>query len=56
MIFVFESNLAGRNGKGAALEAMLFHGAKRGVGFGHEGQRRCQSKFAGCPGCVSLGA
>ena len=38
MIFVFESNLAGCHGRGAALEAVRFQGAKRGVGFGHEGQ------------------
>jgi hypothetical protein len=38
MILVFGSNLAGRHGKGAALEAVGFHGAKRGVGFGHDGQ------------------
>jgi hypothetical protein len=38
MIFVFGSNLVGRHSKGAALEAVRFHGAKRGVGFGHEGQ------------------
>jgi hypothetical protein len=37
MIFVFGSNLAGRHGKGAALEALRHYGAKRGVGFGHEG-------------------
>jgi hypothetical protein len=38
MIFVFGSNITGHHGKGAALEAVRIHGAKRGVGFGHEGQ------------------
>ena len=33
-IFVFGSNLAGRHGKGAALEAMLRHGAIYGKGIG----------------------
>lgn len=36
-IFVFGSNLAGRHGKGAALEARLKHGAKYGVGRGRTG-------------------
>ena len=38
MIFVFEFNVAGRHGKGAAPEAVRFHGDKHGVGFGHEGE------------------
>jgi hypothetical protein len=38
MIFVFGSNITGRHSKGAALKAMRHHGAKRGVGYGHEGQ------------------
>lgn len=33
-IFVFGSNLAGIHGKGSALEALKYHGAKRGIGFG----------------------
>ena len=33
-IFVFGSNLAGRHGKGAALEAVKYYGAKHGVGIG----------------------
>lgn len=37
MIFVFGSNLAGRHGKGAALYAKNFHGAKYGVGVGRTG-------------------
>ena len=36
-IFVFGSNLAGRHGKGAALEARLKHGAVYGVGVGRTG-------------------
>jgi hypothetical protein len=37
-IFVFGSNLAGRHGKGSALEARLNHGAKYGCGVGRQGQ------------------
>lgn len=37
MIFVFGSNLAGRHGKGAALEATRYHGATYGVGVGRQG-------------------
>ncbi len=33
-IFVFGSNLAGRHGKGSALEAWQKHGAKIGAGWG----------------------
>lgn len=33
-VFVFGSNLAGRHGKGAALHALQFHGAKYGHGWG----------------------
>ena len=36
-IFVFGSNLAGRHGKGAALEARLRHGAIYGRGTGLQG-------------------
>lgn len=36
-IFVFGSNLAGRHGKGSALEAVKNHGAIYGVGFGMQG-------------------
>jgi hypothetical protein len=36
-VFVFGSNLAGRHGKGAALEAAQHHGAIRGVGWGRQG-------------------
>lgn len=36
-IFVFGSNLAGRHGKGAALEAIRKHGAVYGKGIGHYG-------------------
>jgi hypothetical protein len=36
-IFVFGSNLAGRHGKGAALEAHQWHGAAQGVGSGPTG-------------------
>lgn len=36
-IFVFGSNLAGRHGKGAALDAMKNYGAKYGVGEGLTG-------------------
>jgi hypothetical protein len=35
-IFVFGANLAGRHGKGSALEAVKFHGAVIG-GFGFHG-------------------
>lgn len=33
-IFVFGSNLAGKHGKGSALEAVKNHGAKYGIGIG----------------------
>ena len=36
-IFVFGSNRAGRHGKGAALDARLYHGAITGVGEGRQG-------------------
>ena len=36
-VFVFGSNLAGRHGKGAALEAARWWGAKYGVGEGRQG-------------------
>lgn len=36
-IFVFGSNLAGRHGKGAALEAREKHGAIYGQGWGIQG-------------------
>lgn len=36
-IFVFGSNLAGRHGAGAALEAKKKHGAIYGLGRGHHG-------------------
>jgi len=36
-IFVFGSNLAGRHGKGAALEAVKKHGAVHGRGIGRQG-------------------
>lgn len=36
-VFVFGSNLAGRHGAGAALQAVKW-GAKRGKGFGRHGQ------------------
>ena len=36
-IFVFGSNLAGRHGRGSALEAVKNHGAIYGVGFGLQG-------------------
>lgn len=38
MIFVFGSNLAGRHGKGAALQAKIDFGAEPGVGVGRTGQ------------------
>ena len=37
IIFVFGSNLAGRHGKGAALDAKKFYGAEYGVGVGPTG-------------------
>lgn len=37
-IFVFGSNLAGRHGKGSALEAVRNHGAILGIGYGLQGQ------------------
>ena len=37
-IFVFGSNLAGRHGKGAALEAVKTHGAVYGKGIGFYGK------------------
>lgn len=37
-VFVFGSNLAGRHGAGAALEAREKYGAKTGVGQGPTGQ------------------
>jgi hypothetical protein len=36
-IFVFGSNLAGRHGKGAALHARHYYGAKYGIGEGPTG-------------------
>lgn len=36
-IFVFGSNLAGRHGKGSALEAVKNHGARLGIGYGLQG-------------------
>ncbi len=36
-IFVFGSNLAGRHGKGAALDARRFHGAVYGQAHGLQG-------------------
>lgn len=36
-IFVFGSNLAGRHGKGSALEARVKFGARYGVGVGRTG-------------------
>lgn len=36
-IFVFGSNLAGRHGKGSALEAFHKHGALMGIGHGPQG-------------------
>ncbi len=36
-VFVFGSNLAGRHGKGAALEAVKKYGAKRGIAEGMAG-------------------
>lgn len=36
-VFVFGSNLAGRHGKGAALEAVRHHGAIYGRGIGRQG-------------------
>ena len=36
-IFVFGSNLAGRHGRGSALEARRFHGALQGIGEGPMG-------------------
>lgn len=38
LIFVFGSNLAGRHGKGAALDAVRYHGAKYGKGVGLVGK------------------
>jgi hypothetical protein len=36
-VFVFGSNLAGRHGKGAALDAIKFYGAIYGQGIGRQG-------------------
>lgn len=36
-IFVFGSNLAGRHGRGSALHAKLYYGAKYGIGVGRIG-------------------
>ena len=36
-VFVFGSNLAGRHGKGAALDAYKRHGAIYGQGMGYQG-------------------
>lgn len=38
IIFVFGSNLAGRHGAGAALDAVRYWGATPGVGVGLQGQ------------------
>ena len=40
MIFVFGSNLAGRHGKGAALEAVQFVGSRFGVRIQFEQNQR----------------
>ena len=37
IVFVFGSNLAGRHGRGSALEAYLHYGAVRGQGVGRQG-------------------
>lgn len=37
-IFVFGSNLAGRHGKGAALDAVRLYGAAYGQGIGPQGE------------------
>lgn len=37
-IFVFGSNLAGRHGAGAALDAHLHWGARYGIGYGPTGE------------------
>lgn len=37
-IFVFGSNTEGRHGKGAALDALTYFGAERGVASGPQGQ------------------
>lgn len=37
LVFVFGSNLAGRHGKGAALDAVSKYGAEYGVGEGRTG-------------------
>ena len=37
-IFVFGSNLKGIHGAGAALDALRYHGAIRGIGEGLQGQ------------------
>jgi hypothetical protein len=36
-VFVFGSNLAGRHGAGSAREAVLYYGARYGVGVGRQG-------------------
>ena len=36
-VFVFGSNLAGIHGKGAALHAVKYSGAVRGIGIGRQG-------------------
>lgn len=36
-IFVFGSNLAGHHGRGAAWDAVVFHGAQHGIGVGMTG-------------------
>ena len=37
-VFIFGSNEGGHHGKGAALDAKLYFGAKNGVGFGLQGK------------------
>lgn len=37
MIFVFGSNEAGKHGKGAAFDALRYHGASYGQGTGRQG-------------------
>lgn len=37
-VFVFGSNEVGRHGKGAALHAMKYHGARPGIGEGMSGR------------------
>jgi hypothetical protein len=46
LVYVFGSNLGGIHGKGAALEALQWYGAKLGKGGGYMGRYALPTKAA----------